>query len=151
MKRKAGSIALMLFGLTALPTVEVASAQSNPTRSSQTTEVTDVRSDVGDRNEGALFQAFGAAMFSASAGDLASTEWGIAQPGIYEANPLAGNRGVRLSTHVLVPTAVWWTTKRLHENGHDKAALWVRIAVTAAYGYAVMHNLRTTGSPQPLR
>jgi hypothetical protein len=29
------------------------------------------------------------------------------------------------------------------KNGHRKAALWVRIAVTAAYGYAVMHNLRT--------
>jgi hypothetical protein len=149
MKRTAGSIALMLFGLAAPPTAEVASAQSDRTRPGQT-EVTDIRSDVRDRDEGALFQVFGAAMFSASAGDLASTEWGLTQPGIYEANPLAGNRGVRLTTHVLVPTAVWWTTKRLHEKGHDKAALWVRIAVTAAYGYAVMHNLRSTSSPQPL-
>ena len=146
MKKTAGSIALLLFGLAAPPTVEMASGQS-----SQTTQATDIRGEVDDWEEGALFHALGVGMFAASAGDLATTEWGLNQPGIYEANPLAGNRGARVSAHVLVPVAVWWTTKRLHKNGHDKTALWVRIAVTAAYGYAVMHNLRTAGSPQPLR
>jgi hypothetical protein len=151
MNKAAGSVAILLFGLVTPPTVEVASAQSSQTRSNQTTQATDTRSEVDDWDEGALFQAFGVGMFATSAGDLATTEWGLNQPGIYEANPLAGNRGVRVSAHVLVPVAVWWTTKRLHKNGHDKTALWVRIAVTAAYGYAVMHNLRTAGSPQPLR
>ena len=144
MTKTASFIVLLLFGLAAPPAVEVASAQSN-----QRTEPTESRSEIEDWKEGALFQTFGVGMFAASAGDLASTEWGLSQPGVYEANPLASNRGIRVSTHVLVPVAVWWTTKHLHKNGHDKAALWVRIAVTAAYGYAVMHNLRTAGSPQP--
>ena len=151
MNKTAGCVALLLFGLAAPPAVEMASAQSSPKQSNQTIPATDIRGEAADDWEGgALFQAFGVGMFAASAGDLATTEWGLNQPGIYEANPLAGNRGVRVTAHVLVPAAVWWTTKRLHQDGHDKAALWVRIAVTAAYGYAVMHNLRTAGSPRPL-
>jgi hypothetical protein len=89
-------------------------------------------------------------MFAASAGDLATTEWGLTKPGIYESNPLATNRNVRVTAHVLVPTVVWWTTNKMRKNGHHKAALWIRIGVTAAYGYAVMHNLRTTGSASPI-
>ena len=150
MIKTAGSIALLLIGLAGPPAVEVAFAQPTETRSDRTAPAKDIRGEANVWEEGALFQTFGVGMFAASAGDLVTTEWGLRQPGIYEANPLAGNRGVRLTAHVLVPAAVWWTTKRLHEDGHDRAALWVRIAVTAAYGYAVMHNLRTAGSP-PMR
>jgi hypothetical protein len=145
MMRTSYSIALLLFGLAAFSVADMASAQSSETAGSK-----DIRGEVETWEEGALFQAFGIGMFAASAGDLASTEWGLSQPGIYEANPVVGHRGVRLTAHALVPAAVWFTTKRLHEDGHDRAALWVRIAVTAAYGYAVMHNLRTAGSP-PVR
>ena len=152
MRKTVGSIALFLIGLGAPPNADATSAQSSRARFNQTTEVTDLRGEVGEPWQGGpLFDVFGIGMFAASAGDLASTEWGLTQPGIYEANPLAAHRGVRVSTHALVPAAVWWASKRLHQNGHDRAALWVRIAVTAAYGYAVMHNLRTAGSPQPLR
>lgn len=147
MTKTAGSIALMLLGLASASPV---AAQSRPTPGDPMTPVTEVRPQVDVVEEGALFRALGVGMFAASAGDLASTEWGLGRPGIYEANPLASNRNVRLSTHLVVPAAVWWTTKRLHQDGHEKAALWIRIAVTAAYGYAVMHNLRTAGSP-PVR
>jgi len=150
MTKTAGTIALLLIGIAGPPAVEVAFAQSSETRSDRTTPTKDIRGEADVWEERALFQTFGVGMFAASAGDLATTEWGLSQPGVYEANPLAGNRSVRFTAHVLVPAAVWWTTKRLHENGHDRAALWVRIAVTAAYGYAVMHNLRTAGSP-PVR
>ena len=139
---------LAICNLTAGARSAVAQSETAPTeRSLQHLEV---RAEVDGLEEGALFQTLGVGMFAASAGDLASTEWGLGRPGVYEANPLASNRTVRLSTHVLVPAAVWWTTRRLHRDGHEKTALWIRIAVTAAYGYAVMHNLRTAGSP-PVR
>ena len=146
MKKILPSIALVLAGLVGPAAAQVSPVQTpdNPTLPAAPK---DIRSDAEVWEEGALFQAFGLSMFAASAGDIATTEWGLSRPGIYEANPFVGNRGVRLSTHALVPVAVWWTTKRLHRDGHDRAALWVRIAVTAAYGYAVMHNLRTAGSP----
>ena len=138
MKTTAALTALLLFGLGAPSLAKVSSAQSGES------------APVGDSEEGALFRTFGVGMFAASAGDLASTEWGLTHPGIYEMNPLVTHREVRVSAHILVPAAVWWTTKRLREKGHDKAALWVRIGVTAAYGYAVMHNLRTAGSPRTI-
>jgi hypothetical protein len=147
MNKAAGCIVLVLIGLAGPPAVVF--AQSTQSLPEPTVSANDALNQADVWEEGAFFQSFGVGLFAASAGDLASTEWGLSQPGIYEANPLAGNRGVRLATHVLVPAAVWWTTKRLHKNGHDRAALWVRIAATAAYGYAVMHNLRTTGPPTP--
>jgi hypothetical protein len=52
-----------------------------------------------------------------------------------------------VATHVLVPAVVLYSTKKMREKGHHKMALWTRIAVTAAYGYAVMHNLRQVNRP----
>ena len=99
----------------------------------------------------ALYRFLGATMFAASAGDLATTEWGLTRSGVYEANPLVANRNVRVTAHVVVPTLVWWTTNKMRQNGHHKAALWIRIGVTAAYGYAIMHNLRTANAAVPIR
>jgi hypothetical protein len=138
MKTTAGSIALLLFFGLASPIAHASSSESE-----EDAERTAPQSEVDDTQGRVLFQAFGVGMFAASAGDLATTEWGLTKPGIYETNPLATNRGARVTAHVLVPAVVYWTTSKMRKNGHRKAALWVRIAVTAAYGYAVMHNLRT--------
>lgn len=97
------------------------------------------------QSRGALFTAMGLGMFAASAGDLATTELGLAQPGITEANPFQRNRIVRLSTHAAVPALLWWTTDRLHARGKTKLALIMRIGFTVAYGYVALHNAQTPG------
>ncbi len=159
MKTILGSMGLLLFfGLAATPTAhacskvsepDAASSEAKPDRTPAQSEVDEPKEQEGHKRQG-LYRFFGATMFAASAGDLATTEWGLTKPGIYESNPLATNRNVRVTAHVLVPTVVWWTTNKMRKNGHHKAALWIRIGVTAAYGYAVMHNLRTTGSASPI-
>ncbi len=156
MKTILGSMGLLLFfGLAATPTAracsrvttsEAAPSEAEPDRAPAQSEVDESK---GQKGQG-LYRFFGATMFAASAGDLATTEWGLTKPGLYESNPLATNRNVRVTAHVLVPTVVWWTTNKMRKNGHHKAALWIRIGVTAAYGYAVMHNLRTAGSASPI-
>jgi hypothetical protein len=86
-------------------------------------------------------------MFAASAGDVATTEWGLAQPGIYEGNPVSTHRGVRIATHVVAPAVVWWTTEEMHKRGRKKLAFAIRIGLMIAYSYATAHNLRTINSP----
>ncbi len=160
MKTILGSMGLLLvFSLAAAPNAgtcsplaksDDASSESEPDdRVPAQSEIDESKVQEGKNGQG-LYRFFGAIMFAASAGDLASTEWGLSKPGIYETNPLAMNRNVRVTAHVLVPTVVWWATNKMRKNGHHKAALWIRIGVTAAYGYAVMHNLRTAGSASPI-
>ena len=160
MKTILGSMGLLLFfSLAATPnaracppltTSEDASSETEPDdRAPAPSEIDESQRQERQDGQG-LYRFFGATMFAASAGDLASTEWGLTKPGIHESNPLATNRHARVTAHVLVPTVVWWTTNKMRRNGHHKAALWIRIGVTAAYGYAVMHNLRTAGSASPI-
>ena len=159
MKTILSSMALLLFfGLAATPTAracsrvttsEAAPSEAETDRAPAQSGSDESKGQGGQEGQG-LYRFFGATMFAASAGDLATTEWGLTKPGLYESNPLATNRNVRLTAHVLVPTVVWWTTNKMRKNGHHKAALWIRIGVTAAYGYAVMHNLRTAGSASPI-
>ena len=92
-----------------------------------------------DSGEGALFRSFGVAMFAASAGDLVTTELGLAR-GHIEGNPIARSRGLRYSHHVAGPAAVWYTSRKLHRSGRTKLALLLRISLVAAYGYASIHN-----------
>jgi hypothetical protein len=82
-------------------------------------------------------------MFLGAAGDLATTEWGLAGPGLREANPLAASRSVRISTHVLAPALVWWSTEEIRKAGRPKLALALRIGVAVAYSYATARNLHT--------
>ncbi len=98
------------------------------------------RSDYTLPDGGALHQVFGLGMVLASAGDLATTEVALSQGGFYERNPFQQNRGVRVASHVAVPALVYWVTDRLHKKGRGKLALLARIAVTAVYGFATMHN-----------
>jgi hypothetical protein len=99
-----------------------------------------------DSEGGAGFSGLGVGMFLAASGDVATTEWGLGRPGIYEANPIMKNRTVRISTHAVVPTVVWWASSKLHQDGKHKLAWAMRIAVVAAYGYATLHNYRTISS-----
>jgi hypothetical protein len=103
-------------------------------------------SNAPKEDEDGLFAVFGWSMHVASAGDVATTEWALAQPGFYEQNPLMSHRGVRVAAHVVAPAAVWWASRKVREKGHRRAALLMRIGLTAVYGYAAIHNLRTLHS-----
>lgn len=102
------------------------------------------------RPQSMLFRMLGSSLYAASGADLVTTEWGLTHPHLQEGNPLASNRAVRISTHVLGPATVHWTTEKLHQSGRRKLALILRIGVVAAYGYATVHNLRkVSSSPIP--
>jgi hypothetical protein len=98
------------------------------------------------RPSSGAFNAFGVGMFVVAGADLASTELGLARPGVYEANPLQGNRNVRILTHVAAPAFMYWVTDKLHDKGKTKTALVARIGFSVAYSYIVMHNLRTASA-----
>jgi hypothetical protein len=102
--------------------------------------------DAFDQPSSGAFNAFGVGMFVAAGADLASTELGLARPGIYETNPLQGNRNVRILTHVAAPAFMYWVTDKLHDKGKTKTALVARIGFSVAYSYVVMHNLRTASA-----
>ena len=91
-----------------------------------------------------LFKAFGVGMVVAAGGDLVSAELGLRHPGVYETNPLQRNRAVRIGTHTVAPALVYWASERVRRGGRPQMALLVRIGLTVAYSYAVMHNVRTT-------
>ncbi len=95
------------------------------------------------------FDAFGVGMFVVSAADLASTEVALARPGLQEANPMQGNRNVRILSHIAAPALMYWITDKLHDRGKRKTALLARIGFNVAYSYIVMHNLRTIPSVSP--
>ncbi len=96
---------------------------------------------------GSLYSVLGVGMFAVAGADLASTELGSSRPGVYEANPLQSNRGVRVATHVAAPALMYWVTDRLHRSGKPKLALIARLGFNVAYSYVVMHNLRSGGAP----
>lgn len=97
-------------------------------------------------DRGALFRAAGVGMFASAAADLATTELGLAKPGIVESNPFQGSGGARVALHVAVPVFLYWATERARRKGHGKLALLMRIGVNIAFSYAAMHNTRTLTS-----
>ena len=54
----------------------------------------------------------------------------------------AGDKGVRVTLHVVAPALVWYATEELRREGRVKLAFWARVGVVAAYGAATVHNLR---------
>lgn len=95
---------------------------------------------VEDGSKSVLFRMAGVGMFTSSIADLGTTEWGLTHATLQEGNPLATDRSVRITHHVVGPMAVWWTTERLHRGGHRKLALALRISLMAVYSYAAVHN-----------
>jgi len=81
-------------------------------------------------------------MYAASAADVVTTEWALRRPGGYERNPFMGDRSVRLAAHAAVPAVAWWTTEWLQRNRSRKAALFLRIGITAGYTFLAVHNAR---------
>jgi len=92
------------------------------------------------------FNAFGVGIFVAAGADLASTEHGLSRRGVYESNPMQGNRSVRILTHVAAPAFMYWVTDKLHDKGKTRMALVARIGFSVAYSYVLMHNLRTASA-----
>jgi hypothetical protein len=99
-----------------------------------------------DAPSSAAFHTFGVTMFAAAGADLLTTEVGLNRPGVYEANPVQGNRSVRILTHAAVPAFMYFVTEKLHDKGKTKAALFARIGFSIAYSYVAMHNLRTASA-----
>lgn len=88
-----------------------------------------------------LFRALGYASFAGSAGDLLSTEYGLAN-GRRELNPLQQHFGARLASTVAFPLVTNYLTDELRKDGHPKLALWMRVALIGLKGYAIAHNFR---------
>ena len=105
-----------------------------------------IANGIFDQPSSGAFNAFGVGMFVAAGADLASTELGLSQPGVYETNPVQGNRNMRILTHIAAPAFMYWVTDKLHDKGKKKTALVARIGFSVAYSYVVMHNLRTASA-----
>ncbi len=105
-----------------------------------------ITNGVFERPSSTSFNAFGVGMFVAAGADLASTEHGLSRRGIYESNPMQGNRSVRILTHVAAPAFMYWVTDKLHDKGKTRMALVARIGFSVAYSYVLMHNLRTASA-----
>ncbi len=88
-----------------------------------------------------LFQALGYASFAGSAGDLLSTEYGLAN-GRRELNPFQQHVGARVAATVAFPLVANYLTDELRKDGHPKLALWMRVALLGLKGYVIAHNLR---------
>ena len=87
------------------------------------------------------FRALGWATVATSSTDLLSTQY-VLSAGGYERNPLAGSTGRMVLVKAGTTAGLLYVTARLHEADHEKAALWIRIATVAVWGYATAHNLR---------
>lgn len=88
-----------------------------------------------------LFRALGWGVYGASAADVISTEIALSR-GAYEGNPFMRNRPLRISFHIGVPILVNYATEKARKKGHEKVALWMRIALVAGYSAVAVHNLR---------
>ena len=94
-----------------------------------------------------LYKTLGFALIGTSAGEAWSTEWALRSADVREANPLmATNTEARLALKISTTALVFVGSDYAHSKGHTRAALWLRIACVAGYGYATLHNLRTAGA-----
>ena len=87
------------------------------------------------------FRALGWATVATASTDLLSTQY-VLSAGGYERNPLAGSTGRMVLVKAGTTAGLLYVTARLHEADHGKAALWIRVATVAVWGYATAHNLR---------
>jgi hypothetical protein len=130
------TVLVLLLATSRLQLAEAVPSQEAPpiTTSQYFTEITDKPSP--------LFRAFGIGMTVASAADVVTTEWALRQPYNYESNPLMTNQGVRFAAHAAVPVVAWWTTEWMERRGRGRAALLLRIGITAGYSALAVHNMR---------
>ena len=95
-----------------------------------------------DSEPSPAFRAMGWAVIGSASADIASTHYAL-RGGGREANPVApgGIKGIA-AVKAATTVAVLWGTDELRKSGHEKTALWLRVATVAAWGYATAHNLR---------
>ena len=94
------------------------------------------------REETRLFKALGWAHIGAQFGDLASTEYALNSGLAREGNPMMQNPAVRYTVKPVAAFGLNAATAKLYQT-NPNAALWMRIALVAGYGYITAHNLRT--------
>ena len=95
-----------------------------------------------DTRPSLAFRALGWATVATASTDLLSTQY-VLSAGGYERNPLA-TKGIKgmIVGKAAATVAILYATEHLRKTDHEKAALWIRIATVAVWGYATAHNLR---------
>ncbi len=77
-------------------------------------------------------------MLAGSAFDVGTTDYALSHPGVYEANPLMRNRGVRITVNVVVPFMLY----KMIKGKSTKVQLGVAGSYIAAKTFVGIHNLR---------
>lgn len=88
-----------------------------------------------------LFDVLGIGIYVTKATDIATTELALGRPGVYEANPLLHNRGVRVAASAVVAPLINLGTARVYRT-RPRLALWMRVGVVVGWGFASAHHLR---------
>lgn len=96
------------------------------------------------REKSGLYKAMGFALMGTAASDVLSTELALmSSADVREANPfMATSTEARIALKASTTTLVFVASDHLHKKGHEKMALWLRIATVAGYGIVTAHNLR---------
>ena len=96
------------------------------------------------KEKSGLYKAMGIALVGTAASDVLSTELALlSNPTVREGNPLmATSTEARVVMKASMTAVVFVASDHLHKTGHEKMALWLRIATVAGYGIVTAHNLR---------
>ncbi len=74
-------------------------------------------------------------------GDIVSTELALRRPGTREANPLLGNRAVRVSAKLALASGAAYACRELRQHGRTHQARLLAITVFAVGAIAAAHNV----------
>ena len=104
--------------------------------------VSTVRADEVNEEFGKLYRSLGLASYVVKAGDFASTEYGFANyPGVRELHPMFQSRDARIVGTIALPIFFNWATNKVYRSGHERIALWMRIAYVAFNSVVIVSNL----------
>ena len=97
-----------------------------------------------EHKKSGLYKALGFALVGTATSDVWSTELALrSNPNAREANPfMATNTEARIALKASTTALVFVASDHLHKKGHERAALWLRVATVAGYGIVTAHNLR---------
>ena len=77
-------------------------------------------------------------MLAASAFDIGTTEHGLKHRGMYEANPLMKNRGVRVTVNIAAPIALYFAIR----NKPKKVQILATVPYIGLKTFVGVHNLK---------
>ena len=89
---------------------------------------------------GACPDTLDALVITSAAADLATTEWALSQPGLYERNPLLKGPPERAAVRAGAVLVVLGTTRQLARHGHPRAAKVLKVAVIVLWSGAAVNN-----------